>query len=492
MSNQAVLRLIRIETPPLVQNSQMIPQTLPLRLDIPQSNNFIPNDAMAPIPSFTFTSFDPMLVDPAPNSANSAVTFFPDAQAAPLQLANSPTLSSAHSDPDVEAMFEADLDFEQLRAKLQMMGSTNEVQRALMRGNKLLKAGSALLPKTNLESMDVSRMQNQEALGQYRSVLEHMNAGADSIAIADSLRHISQIQANSSLPDLDPEASLADRERLLAGFHFLFGRNSPIYLRQVIDFCDKGRAADPATLTTHVTMFKQTVYKMLDGQYQLDKTESILHTANTYFSKGLLTINELDIMLARVVAHQTPQAWWKDCENLRFVARVFLARQMYAKAEPYLITILKVACDHMTQGDFFQQDQYASFMFETLSNHIWAGSPEYESLLLMLEQGLRSRQYPSQFDCLELTCWILLATTYANLLRPPEQIMYMLSDAALDTRQDRPKQVSWHFIDGISSALHSLAKRLRDYSYDDFSNYVVTLASTIAVRWAMPKLYAET
>ena len=442
-----------------------------------------------PIPSFTFTNFEPMMIDQGPASANSTVSFFPDTHA-PLQLANSPTLSSGHSDPDLDAMFDPDFDFAQLRAKLQMMGSSNDVQRALMRANKLLKAGSALLPKTNLESMDISRIQNQEALTQYRGILEQMNAGADSIAIADSLRSISQIQANSSLPDLEPEASLADRERLLAGYHFLFGRNSPLYLRQTIDFCDKGRSADVAILTSHVVMFKQTVYKMLDGQYQLDKTESILHTANTYYSKGLLSINELDIIFARVIAHQSPQVWWKDCENLRFIARVFLARQMYAKAEPYLLTILKVACEHLNQ-DFFEQDQYACFMFETLSNHIWAGSLEYDALLTMLEEGMRNRQYPSQFDCLELTCWVLLASAYTNLLRPPQKIMSMLSDAALEIRQDRPKQVSWHFIDGVNTALQSLAKRLNGYGYEDFSAYVFNLAQSIAVRWAMPKLYAE-
>ena len=490
--SQAVLRLIRIDTPPLVSNSQMPQQALPLRLEIPQSNNFIQNDNIPPIPSFTFTSFEPMLVDPTPASAKSNLSFFPDNnQPATLQFANSPTLSSAHtSDPDIDAMFDTDFDFEQLRAKLQMMGSSNDVQRALMRGNKLLKAGSALLPKTNLESMDVSRMQNQEALAQYRSVLEQMNPGADSIAIADSLRHISQIQANSSLPDLDPEASLAERERLLAGFHFLFGLNSPIYLRQVIDFCDKGRSADPIILNNHVSMFKQAVYKMLDGGFQLDKTESILHTANTYFLKNLLSISELDVIFSRIIAHQAPQAWWKDCENLRFVARVFLLRQMYTKAEPYLVTIMEVACNHIAQGDFFQQDQYACFMFETLSAHIWTGNPEYESLLMMLEEGLRNLRHPSQFDCLELTCWILLAITYTNFLRPPEKIMQMLNDANLSTRQDRPKQVSWHFIDGINSALESLAKRLRDYDYEDFSTYVFNLAQSIAVRWAMPKLYA--
>lgn len=480
-----MLRLIRIETPPLNTQVEIPQRALPLRLDIPQANSFIHSDS---IPSFTFTSFDPMLVEPPPASANSSISFFPDAQA-PLQLANSPTLSPAHSDPDLDAMFDPDFDFEQLRAKLQMMGSSPDVQRALLRANKLLKAGSALLPKTNLESMDVSRLQNQEAVAQYRNVLERMNPGADSIAIADSLRHISQIQANSSLPDLEPDASLGDRERLLAGYHFLFGKNSPVYLRQVIDFCDKSRSADPATLASHVAMFKQTVYKMLDGQYQLDKTESILHTANTYCVKGMLSINELDVIFTRVIGHQAPQAWWKNCENIRFVARVFLGRQMYAKAEPYLITIMRVACEHIHQGDFFEQDQYACFMFETLSNHIWAGNPEYESLLTLLEEGLRNRQHPSQFDCLELTCWILLAHTYANLLRPPEMIMFMLDDAALGTRQDRPKQVSWHFIDGINSALQFLAKRLRDYGYEDFSVYVFGLAQSIAVRWAMPKLY---
>ena len=463
-------------------------QALPLRLDIPQSNHFINNDNI-PIPSFTFTNFDPMMVDQAPTSANSSLSFLPD-NPAPLQIANSPTLSSAHSDPELDAMFDPDFDFEQLRAKLQMMGSSSEVQRVLLRANKLLKAGSALLPKTNLESMDVSRMQNQEALTQYRCILEHMHPGADSIAIADSLRSISQIQANSSLPDLEPEASLADRERLLAGYHFLFGRNSPIYLRQTIDFCDKSRAADPATLLNHVAMFKQTVYKMLDGQYQLDRTETILHTANTYYLKGLLSINELEIMFARVIAHRSPQEWWKECENRRFVARVFLARQMYDKAEPYLITILKAACERLGQ-DFFEQDQYACFMFETLSNHISTGSLEYDTLLTMLEEGMRNRQHPSQFDCLELTCWILLAISYANLLRPPQKIMSMLNDAALEIRQDRPKQVSWHFIDGIESALQSLAKLLRDYGFEEFSVYVFSLGQSIAVRWAMPKLYAE-
>ena len=146
-------------------------------------------------------------------------------------------------------------------------------------------------------------------------------------------------------------------------------------------------------------------------------TESILHTANTYLMKGLMSINELDVKFARLVAHQAPQVWWKDCENIRFISRVFLARQMFAKAEPYLITILEIACQHIGpngQSDFFEQDQYACFMFETLSNHVSAGNPNYELLVAMLEQGLRDRKHPSQFDCLELTCWIMLATTYAN------------------------------------------------------------------------------
>ena len=431
-----------------------------------------------------------MMVDQAPTSGNSPLSFFPESQT-PLQLANSPTLSSGFTDSDFDAMFDPDFDFEQLRAKLQMKGPANDVHRALMRANKLLKAGSALLPKTNLESMDVSRLQNQEALSQYRSVLEQMNPGADPISIAHSLKHVSQIQVNSFLPDLEPEVSLAERERLLAGYHFLFGRNSPIYLRQVIEFCDKGRSTDVATLTAHVAMFKQAVEKMLDNAYQLDKTESILHTANHYLIRGLLSIDEIDILFQRVVTHQPPQAWYKDCENMRFVARVFIARSMYEKAEPYLMPILQVACEHINQGDFFDQDQHASFMFQTLSLHFSSGSQDYDHLLTLLETGMRSRLHPSQFDCLELTCWILLAIAYANVLRPLETIMYMLSDAALETRQDRPKQVSWHFIDGITTALEALAKRLRYYSYNDFATYVLNLAQSVSNRWAMPKLYAS-
>jgi hypothetical protein len=476
-----------------MDHGEMRPQTLPLRLDIPHAHSPIaaPTDNNAPpIPSFTFTSFDQMMMDTTPVSAASTLSFFGGDNSVTTQIAGSP-ISSGPSDADFDPILDPDPDFEQLRLKLQMMSPSPDVHRALQRGNKLLKAGSALLPKTNLESMDVSRQQNQEALTHYRSVLSQFGMGADPTAIADSLRHISQIQANSSLPDLEPEVSLADRERLLAGFHFLFGQDSPIYLRQVLDFCDKGRSADSNTLGTQVSMFKKAVEKMLQLRYQLDRTESILHTANTYYLKSLMSMDELEYLFARIISHQAPQVWWKDSENIRFVARVFLARKLYSKAEPYLLAIMRVAYSQMLQGDFFEQDQYACFLFDTLSNHVWSGeNTEYMTALLNLETGLRNRKDPSQFDCLELTCWILLATAYTNGLQTPDNILAMLQEAALDTREDRPNQVSWHFIDGVTSALQSLSKTLRDIGYEDYAVFVQDLAYSVASRWALPKLYA--
>lgn len=499
----AIMKLIRIDTPPLHSEFDMRRSShpdLPLRLDIPHAPqpmtlynnpmNLSLNPHVSSIPSFTFTEFEaPMMMDHTPVSATSSISFFGDeGSIKTTQLPLSPILPA--SDFDLDAMLGIDKDFDQLKLKLSMDESSAEVQRALQRGNKLLQAGSALLPKTNIESMDVSRVENQEALGHYRSVLRQHSGGADGSAIADALRHISQIQANSSLPDLQPETSLADRERLLAGYHFFFGSDSPVYLRQVFEFCEKGLASvDPMSLANHVSMFKSAVQKMLVMDLPLEKTENILRAINTYFVKGLLTQEELVYFFNRIISHHPPLEWWKKCENIRFVAHMFVSRGMFELAEPYLLSIMKEAYKHMMIGDFFTQDQYACFLFETLSNHVCSGNTEYLAALVNLEAGLRARQAPAHFNCLELTCWILLAAAYANGVRTPDDIFYLLNEAELETRQDRPLQVTWHFIDGVTSALLSLSRHLRTYGHEQHAQYVNSVAQGISVRWAMPKLY---
>ena len=500
----ATLRLIRIETPPPQSNAEI--RQLPLRLDIPHvpapmnvfnSNpNMMQNSNIQSIPSFTFTQYEPMMMDHTPVSATSSVSFFDgegqgqgQGQINTTQLPLSPILPA--SDFDLDALLGIDSDFDQLKFKLSMPGSSPDVQRALQRGNKLLQAGSALLPKTNIESMDVSRQENREAVGYYRAVLRQLSNGADATAIADSLRHISQIQANSSVPDLQPDESLADRERLLAGYHFLFGNDSTIYLRQVFEFCDKGRAStDPGRLNSQLSMFRTAVQKMLHMDLAIDRTESILGTVNTYFTKGLITQEELEYFFSSIIRHRPPKEWWKACENIRFVGQALLDRGFYDRAEPYLIIIMKDAHKHLLIGDFFNEDQYAWYMFSTLSSHICPGNVEYLSALGDLESDLRSRRRPSNFDCLELTCWILLATAYVSSLRPPEEVIFMLREAELETRQDRPAQKSWHFIDGITSALYALSRHLRTYMHEPGARYVSDLADSIGMRWAMPKLYA--
>lgn len=429
------------------------------------------------------------MMDHTPVSAASSISFFDgDGQITTTQLPLSPILPA--SDFDLDEMLGIDKDFDKLKDKLSMGPSIPEVQRALQRGNKLLQAGSALLPKTNVESMDISRIQNQEALAHYRSVLEQHSAGANGPAIADALRYISQIQANSSLPDLQPDVSLTDRERLLAGFHFLFGSDNPVYLRQVFEFCEKGiSSTDPTTLTNQATMFKNAIQKMLDRNLPIEKTESILRTVNNYFSKGLITLDEMQYYFSRIVTHHPPAEWWKDCENILFVAQAFSRHGMYSYAEPYLLSVMKEAYNHMAVGDFFIQDQYACFMFNTLSNHVCSGSAEYQTVLMDLETGLRNRQAPGQFDCLELTCWVLLAAAYVNCAREPDSVLFMLSEAQLETRQDRPPQVTWHFIDGVTSAMYSLVRHLREYGHIDHAQYINNVAIKVGERWAMPKLY---
>lgn len=502
LTTAAVLRLIRIDTPPL-QPEIIEPRQahLPLRLDIPHAPapmslytnpvNLSLNPNVSTIPSFTFTQFDPMMMDRSPISATSSVSYFEgDGQIVTTQLPLSPIIPA--SDFDLDQMLGIDADFDQLKNKLSMGPSMPEVQRAMQRGNKLLQAGSALFPKDNVESMDVSRVDNQEALAYYRSVLTKHGAGANGPAIADALRHISQIQANSSLPDPQPDVSMADRERLLAGFLFFFGSDSPVYLRQVFDFCDKGiSSTDPTTWLNQATMFKNAIQKMLDRNLPMEKTMTILRTVDNYFNRGLITPDEMQYYFSRIVTHHPPSDWWKDCENILFVAKAFLGYGMYNHAEPYLLSAMKEAYTHMLAGDFFTQDQNAYFMFTTLSNHVCSGDPEYQTALMDLETGLRTQKSPSQFDCLELTCWILLAMAYVNFTREPTSIIFMLGEARLENRLERPLQISWHFIDGVTGAMVGLAKRLQLYRHEEYAQYIENLAIDVNMRWAMPKLYPE-
>ena len=432
-----------------------------------------------------------MMVDNTPTSLASPLSFYSE-PSTPGTVENSPTVSIGYPESLISPSdTDYDADFEELRSKLRMTMSSSEVIKALHRANELLRGGSALLPKSNIESMDVSRSQHKEALSQYRKVLDTYSHQANSVAIAESLRRISQIEANTPWMDMEPETSLAERERLLSGYHFLYGPDSMIYAKQVVDFCDKGRCCGPTKLKGHVDMFRRAMTTLLSSRWPIENMEGILHTANWYHIQSLMQINELEMLFHQLVSHLTNQSWWEECENRRFISHVFQNLGYFDKAEPYLLRILEVACDRLAMGSpFLEHHQYVSSLFGTLSKHQWAGNPSYGPMLERLSHELQRRKQPSQFNCLELTCWILLGTACANLGHPIEKVLSMIYELRLTAKENRPESVAWHSVDSIDSALRSLSSCLMRRNEHEAARMVGEIAKDTALRWASPKLYA--
>ena len=482
MALPAILRHIRCETPQPPSNP-----IGPLRIDIPLNGSL-------PLPSFTFTSFDPMMVDNTPTSLASPLSFYSD-PSTPGTMENSPTVSVGYAESSMSPSMspsdaDYDTDFDELRSKLSMSTPSAEVRQSLHRANKLLQGGSALLPKTNIENMDVSRSQHQEALHLYRNVLDAYTNQANAVAIAESLRRISQIQANTVWSDLEPDTSLAERERLLSGYHFAFGQDSLIYARQVVDFCDKSRCCIASKLKGHVDMFRRAMSNLLNSNESIENVERILHTANWYHIQHLMEIDELEILFHRLVNHQTNQGWWEECENQRFISHVFQNLSCFDKAEPYLLRILNRACERLANGSpFLEHHQYVSSLFGTLSMHQWAGNPTYGPTLDQLKHQLQKYRQPSQFDCLEITCWTLLATAYANFGRSAEEVLMMIDELNLANKHSRPESIAWHSVDSIDSALKSLSSCLTRRGEHQAAAIVAAIGRDTASRWASPKLY---
>ena len=457
---------------------------MPLRIDIPS------NDTL-PLPSFVFTSFDPMMVDNTPSSLASPLSYYSDPSTSGT-VENSPTISVGYSESLMSPSdADYDADFDELRRKLQMNSSSPQIRRSLHDANELLRGGSALLPRTNIESMDVSRNHHQAALRQYRNVLDQYTNQANPVAIAESLRRISQIQANTVWSDWEPETSLAERERLLSGFHFLFGQESLLYAKQVVEFCDKGRCCGLTKLKDHAGMFRRAVNTLLDSNGPIENMERILHTTSWYYMKHLMELNELELLFHRLVDHETDQDWWERCESQRFIAHVFQDAGCYDKAEPYLLRILGLACDCLATGSpFLEHHQYVSSLFDTLSKHQWAGDPAYGPTLDRLRHELQRQQQPSQFNCLELTCWILLVTAYAKLNRSVEEVLSMIGTLDLSNKLSPPASIAWHSVDSIDNHLKSLTSCLMSLGDHHAASIVEGIARESASRWASPNLWA--
>jgi len=227
--------------------------------------------------------------------------------------------------------------------------------------------------------------------------------GANGMAITDALSGV--LTASEFAPQ-----HLPDFERVLSGYHYLFGAEDTGYLELAVEVCEVASSTDRAI--EFLPLFKRVVPELLSRTTEMGRV--ILFAGMAYLKSQLLTVEEMQRLMTDTLAYMDSHGQFaRGYEMLFELSYVYDTMELHGEADKCLVQALDVAC---TRGDFFKYATYHRLFFN-LSVNDWT---EFDPSLLhskfcCIEKGLRAHQNDVDIGESDVSCWIHLATMFAGI-----------------------------------------------------------------------------
>ncbi|RYP73405.1 hypothetical protein DL771_003673 [Monosporascus sp. 5C6A] len=202
--------------------------------------------------------------------------------------------------------------------------------------------------------------------------------GANGMAITDALSGVLTASEFISRPHL------SDFERVLSGYHYLFGAEDTDYLELAVEVCEVASSTDRAA--EFLPLFRRVVPKLLSRETEVG--QAILFAGIGYMKSRLLSVEEMQRLMTDILAYMDSHGQFaRGYEMLFELTYVYETdMELYDEADKCLVQALDVAC---TRGDFFKSashDRQAPLRI-FISEHKWKDGETTEEALMMLSQG---------------------------------------------------------------------------------------------------------